>query len=419
MNFLAPDSARAWARNLEAAPPGVPAPALAAELARAGLDAAALTKTHPHLFARAEVFVAPSDLARMAELIAAIESVAATPAYRAALAAWVPEIARSDPGYPSVFFGYDFHLTPAGPRLIEINTNAGGGFLAACQARAAGDGPWPEAGADFVTMFADAWQGWRGRQPLRRIAIVDADPDRQYLAPEFALMRAACQAAGYRAEIAAPEALVWDGARLCLAGEPLDLVYNRLTDFALAGPECAGLAAAYAAGAVLLTPHPHAYAHLADKRNLTVLSDPDWLASAGIAPELRERLLSGVPRSVRVEAAAGETFWQTRRQWFFKPASGFGSRAAYRGDKLTRKVFDGILAGDYIAQALVPPPERALRLEGGVEHFKFDLRNYVYRGRVQLVAARLYQGQTTNFRTPGGGFAVVRTPPADAEDAAC
>ena len=38
---------------------------------------------------------------------------------------------------------------------------------------------------------------------------------------------------------------------------------------------------------------------------------------------------------------------------------------------------------------------------------KLDLRNYVYQGRVQLVAARLYQGQTTNFRTPGGGFAPV------------
>ena len=31
----------------------------------------------------------------------------------------------------------------------------------------------------------------------------------------------------------------------------------------------------------------------------------------------------------------------------------------------------------------------------------------VYRGDVQLVSARLYQGQTTNFRTPGGGFAAV------------
>jgi hypothetical protein len=32
--------------------------------------------------------------------------------------------------------GYDFHLAPDGPRLIEINTNAGGAFLNAALARA-------------------------------------------------------------------------------------------------------------------------------------------------------------------------------------------------------------------------------------------------------------------------------------------
>ena len=40
---------------------------------------------------------------------------------------------------------------------------------------------------------------------------------------------------------------------------------------------------------------------------------------------------------------------------------------------------------------------------------KFDVRNYVYDGAVQFITARLYQGQTTNFRTPGGGFAPVFT----------
>jgi hypothetical protein len=38
---------------------------------------------------------------------------------------------------------------------------------------------------------------------------------------------------------------------------------------------------------------------------------------------------------------------------------------------------------------------------------KVDIRCYAYAGEVQLVAARLWQGQTTNFRTPGGGFARV------------
>ena len=39
--------------------------------------------------------------------------------------------------------------------------------------------------------------------------------------------------------------------------------------------------------------------------------------------------------------------------------------------------------------------------------FKLDVRNYVYDGVTQLMAARLFQGQTTNFRTAGGGFAPV------------
>jgi hypothetical protein len=38
---------------------------------------------------------------------------------------------------------------------------------------------------------------------------------------------------------------------------------------------------------------------------------------------------------------------------------------------------------------------------------KVDLRAYSYDGEVLLLAARLYRGQTTNFRTEGGGFAPV------------
>ena len=76
---------------------------------------------------------------------------------------------------------------------------------------------------------------------------------------------------------------------------------------------------------------------------------------------------------------------------------------------MTRRVFADILAGDYVAQALVPPSTRRLNLDDHAE-LKLDLRNYTYDGEVQLVAARLYQGQTTNFRTPGGGFAAVLHP---------
>lgn len=388
-----------------------------------GLDYAALRQSHPHLFSDTVVFVSAACLTQMADFIAAMESVVALPAYQEAVLAWAPEIARYDPGHPGVFFGYDFHLDPAGPRLIEINTNAGGGLLNAYLARAqeAGGGlpaAWrchpvgnsdPEAA--FVAMFREEWRQARGEQALTRIAIVDAAPASQYLAPEFTLFQRLLGAAGIATCIADPAELVWDGARLCHASGPVDLVYNRLTDFALEAPAHGHLKAAYLAGAALLTPHPRAHALYADKRNLVLLSDPDWLAAAGVAPSVRERLLAAIPRTLLVTAACAEMFWQTRRQWFFKPAAGFGSRAAYRGDKLTKRVFEEILSGNYIAQALVPPPERRVVVGGALADLKFDLRNYAYRGQVQLVAARLYQGQTTNFRTPGGGFAAVLAVP--------
>ena len=63
--------------------------------------------------------------------------------------------------------------------------------------------------------------------------------------------------------------------------------------------------------------------------------------------------------------------------------------------------------GDYIAQDLVAPSERMIKLDGCTETRKVDVRLYVYDHRILLTAARLYQGQTTNFRTPGGGFAPV------------
>ena len=84
-----------------------------------------------------------------------------------------------------------------------------------------------------------------------------------------------------------------------------------------------------------------------------------------------------------------------------------GSRASYRGDKLTRRVWGEMAAGTYIAQEVVTPSER--HVGAGNAPLKTDIRCYAYRGRPLLYAARLYQGQTTNFRTPGGGFAPVLT----------
>lgn len=391
-----------------------------------GADLVALIEDgRANLFSDSAVFVGAACLQRMADIIAAIERVVAMPAWQERVLAWAPTAARFAPKAAGVFHGYDFHLSANGPQLIEINTNAGGGLLNAALAQAQkaccaevsavlpGVHPAATIEQDFVDMFIEEWRAERdaGDAPLGRIAIVDERPREQFLYPEFLLFQKLFERHGIAATICDPQELRFADGALWHASGRIDLVYNRLTDFGLDAPENAALREAYLAGAVVLTPHPRAHAVYADKRNLSLLTDPAALAELGVDEATREVLLTGIPRTELVRREAGDAFWARRKQLFFKPAAGYGSKAAYRGDKLTKRAFEEVLSGGYVAQALVPPSERVVGVEGQRIGLKLDLRNFVYRGRVQLVIARLYQGQTTNFRTIGGGFAPVLTVP--------
>lgn len=380
----------------------------------------------PYLFAARPVFLSQAHMARMAQVVQAIESVVALPAYRDEVLAAAPAIARHDPGgAKGVFFGYDFHATEGGFGLIEINTNAGGAMLNAVLARAqraccrAMDGlqPAPATAGEFedsiVSMFRREWALGGHDRPLRSIAIVDENPAEQYLYPEFLLFQRLFQRNGLQAVVAGPAEFSLRDGVLWHGDVAIDLVYNRLTDFSLAEPASATLRAAYLCHAMVLTPHPQAHALYADKRNLALLSDATRLRALGVPQATQDVLLAGIPRTEIVEPQHAERLWRERRRLFFKPFAGFGGRAAYRGDKLTQRVWQEILAGGYVAQALVAPGGRVISNREPVQVLKFDLRDYAYDGHVQWVAARLYQGQTTNFRTPGGGFAPVYEGPAD------
>jgi len=376
-------------------------------------------EARPNLFARMPYFVSRRQLESMAELINAIEWVVALPAYQAKVLAWAPPIARFAPQARGVFFGYDFHLDDPDPRLIEINTNAGGALLnvmlnglqPSCHVTCGGLHALTTAMAhierDFVNMFRSEWRRQRGDEPLRSIAIVDVDPQQQYLSPEFALFAQLFRANGIAAVVADPAELELRGGALWHRDLQIDLVYNRLTDFSLSEAGSAVLAEAYLRSLIVLTPHPHAHALYADKRNLTLLCDETLLQSWGVGESIRSVLRRCIPRSVLVTEENREALWKERQQLFFKPYAGYGGKAAYRGDKITRRVWNEISTGNYIAQQTVPAGQRRLPAQCDPVTLKVDVRNYVYEGAVQLVAARMYQGQTTNFRTAGGGFAPV------------
>ena len=248
------------------------------------------------------------------------------------------------------------------------------------------------------------------------IAIVDDAPDEQYLSPEFRLAKALLEEHGFGAVIADANELLFDGKALLFQGRPIDLVYNRLVDFALGEPRHATLQAAYVGGNVVVTPNPRAHALFADKRNLTLLSDADRLKRWGLAQSHLDVLRTSVPTTVIVSPENADALWQDRRNLFFKPARGHGSKAAYRGDKVTRKVWTEILGREYVAQAYAAAGTRNVQLDEERAELKVDVRLYTFAGTVLLAAARLYQGQTTNMRTPGGGFAPVLEVPAKASE---
>ncbi|AMK75181.1 MULTISPECIES: hypothetical protein [Methylomonas] len=379
-----------------------------------------IAEERPNLFAESAVFLDRVCLEQQREIIAALERVIALPAYQQQVLKYAPDAARFLAKAHGVFLGYDFHLSADGPKLIEINSNAGGAMINALLIRAQnscceiagnqqpGAAALPrqdsqQAEAVFMDMFYQEWRAERDLAPLRSIAIVDDDPQNQYMWPEFLLFKHLFEQQKIKTVICGPESLSFRDGALWHGDLKIDLVYNRLTDFGLESEKCQKLRQAYLSGAVVLTPHPRNHALYADKRNLVWLGNDDFLQTIGVDNHTRAILREGIAHTVLVDAQNAEWFWAERKQLFFKPAKGYGSKAAYRGDKLTRRVFEDILHHDYVAQTLVKPSER--QLDTG--ELKLDLRHYVYRGQTQLVCARLYQGQTTNFRTPGGGFAQV------------
>jgi len=357
----------------------------------------------------------------MAAVVRAVESVVRLPAYREDVLAYAPPIARHDPGeVRGVFLGYDFHVARGRFALIEINTNAGGALLNTLLARAQrgcclGFGvrsPSPRTARGFerriVAMFREEWARAGRRRALARVAIVDDAPADQYLYPEFLLFEALFRRHGISAVVADPAELeLGDDLVLRHEGAAIDLVYNRSTDFALTAPSSASLAAAYLADAVVLTPHPRAHALYADKRNLALLGDPDRLEAIGVPPKTRALLHDAIPRTEPLHTGNAERLRAARRGLFFKPHAGHGSRGAWRGDKLTRRVWNDIAAGGHVAQVTVAPGTRRTSPAPEAKPLKYDVRTYAYGDTVQWTAARLYRGQTTNFRTPGGGFAPV------------
>lgn len=305
----------------------------------------------------------------------------------------------------SILMAYDFHINEAGQlSLIEINTNASGYFLSTLLYKVLNIPPLRTEPLNVLwESFQEEWKSFSSiaTQP-KRLAIVDDQVEKQNMYLEFLLYKNWIQKMGWHSELVEVSQMQFANSMLMDAHKnQIGFVYNRWTDFLLTDAKSAALKAAYEASAACISPHPQEYLLLADKQRLIDLSNPEIRKQLDLSADQITALDAVLIPTYEVKKTDPDWLWSNRKKLFFKPKRSFGGKATYRGMSISKKVFEDVLKGDFLAQEYRPAPIYK-------ENWKYDLRFYVYRDQIQLAIARLYQGQVTNFSTSGGGFAAIQ-----------
>lgn len=321
-------------------------------------------------------------------------------------------LASAVPANRSVLMAYDFHTNEQGECfLVEVNTNASGFLLASVMELVHRPvdlncyEPWLKLSGSFTKEMELC--GQLGG----KIAIADEDLNHQKMLVEFLMYRDWFKRFGLDSELVDSRDFAFDGGKLTIKdGQPIGTLYNRTTDFYLEDPVHEPLRTAYLAKAACFTPNPREYWLLADKQRLVQFTEPGFLEKAGATEVERDAIKKVlIPTFEKSAFGSPEEIWAKRRSLFFKPKRSFGGKSVYRGESVSKKVFERLMADDILIQKFQPAQRMPVEDPRSVlSNWKFDLRFYVYEDQIQLSAARIYQGQVTNFSSPMGGFTSVR-----------
>lgn len=346
------------------------------------------------------------DLKIMIRLVQLLNQLSENSAYQALLNQQFSTTCAVNHGHAAVMMGYDFHLTPTAPKLIEVNTNAGGLWFAQRCYQADATHFSNRLGQKLLQTFFNEYALFSNTPQARPkfIAIVDENPQTQFLYPEMLIFSQLFQQAGIESCVVAPEALLYKNDGLYFNNQRIDMIYNRHCDFYLESAAMSLISKAWQQGQICLSPNPRAYSLLADKQRMILWSDEKLLAELGLTTEEMALLKQTIPQTLSLADLSPEQAWQSRKQWVFKPETGYGSRGVYVGDKLTKGKLSALNPANTLIQKYIPPS--VTRINDNLQ-FKTDFRLFVYQQRVLAVSARLYQGQVTNLRTENGGFAKV------------
>lgn len=353
-----------------------------------------------HLISPLELKLPKSVLTTAQAAIDAFYRVSHTPAFAAALSP-VPVGVHSG-GHDSVLMTYDFHTNEDGQCfLVEINTN-GAGFLLSSVMQIVKLGQAAESFKPLLDLrqsFVRELELSKRSADRPHVAIVDENLQEQKMYPEFLMYKNWFEAQGWSAELVELRDFV-----------KADLVYNRATDFYLESEAAAALREAHLQNIACVTPNPHEYWLLADKERLIQFGSDSFWREIGGSIEDRAAISNVlIPTFEKSQLGSPEQIWEQRRSLFFKPKRSHGGKSVYRGESVSRKVFERLMQEDILIQKFQPAQKFPTDDDRSVlNNWKFDLRFFVYQNQIQMAVARSYQGQVTNFASPLGGFTFVQ-----------
>jgi uncharacterized circularly permuted ATP-grasp superfamily protein len=344
----------------------------------------------------------------------------------AAEARWVA-LARAEPDV--VLSRLDAFLTPAGPRFIEVNSDAPAGFgYGDVMARAFAELPVMQAFREQCALSyvpsADVLQDavlrvWHERagRTKPRIAIVDwADvktrADQEILARAF-------RAAGHDCVLADPRELAFREGRLWGPKGPIDLVYRRtvLSEVAARAEEVRAFLAAYASGEVVfvntfrchLSEDKAFLALLTDEAHAGLMSEEEAAFVAARVPWTR-KLEERRTRFSGVEVDLVPFVVAQRPRLVLKPAHGYGGREVLVGSETAAGAWEAAVAeaiGEpWVVQEKVEIPEEVYPVvEGaalGFARLKVNTNPFYVRGAHAGAVTRCSRSAVINVSAGGG-----------------
>ncbi len=274
---------------------------------------------------------------------------------------------------PSVLNCLDFHYSNEKLKIIEANTNASGYMLTNLLL---GDNFEESSLLYEKTLYESFLKIFKTKNP-EPLYIIDDSPEDEKMYPEFLMYK------DFFIRQGLTEVKILKTKDLKLQKS---FVYNRDTDFYF--DKHPQIKKAIDEGNLFFSTTPKSYNQLASKTN-----------------DLVDKNLSPFPNLEKAflnSKSFNTDFWATRKNYFFKPKEMFGGKGVYSGKSISRKKFE-TLGDNYLVQESHPPGKVMFQ----DEEWKFDIRAFFSEGDVQKIAARVYQGQLTNFSKTGGGFASI------------